>query len=227
MKKSILSLAAGLLIAASAFAQTTIFYWQSDLDTKLQIPVDSTLVATGGSILIEKHKSESTKTSMGSNPEQLVFIDGVDADMVTSEEIYAIKFGTSEVFFNITLDTPLQAGDVIYLSGYGAAYLSTTREENKKPENGEITTNLVLGEDRNTATVASIEVPAGISSSTLYVTRNSKLTLAAIKIVRPAAGGSTALENVAAEVKATKVIENGQLVIIRDGVRYNALGAQL
>lgn len=37
----------------------------------------------------------------------------------------------------------------------------------------------------------------------------------------------TALENTAAEVKSVKVIENGQVVIIRDGVRYNAVGAKL
>ncbi len=38
---------------------------------------------------------------------------------------------------------------------------------------------------------------------------------------------ATALENVVEQVSATKVIENGQLIIIRDGVRYNALGTQL
>lgn len=40
-------------------------------------------------------------------------------------------------------------------------------------------------------------------------------------------GGSQAIENTNAEVKATKIFENGQLVIIKNGVRYNALGVQL
>ena len=35
------------------------------------------------------------------------------------------------------------------------------------------------------------------------------------------------VENVTTEVKAVKVFENGQLVIIKNGVRYNALGAAL
>ena len=35
------------------------------------------------------------------------------------------------------------------------------------------------------------------------------------------------VENITAEPKAVKVIENGQLVIIKNGIRYNALGAQL
>lgn len=39
--------------------------------------------------------------------------------------------------------------------------------------------------------------------------------------------GETALENTTATVKAQKVIENGQIVIIKNGVRYNAVGAML
>ena len=38
---------------------------------------------------------------------------------------------------------------------------------------------------------------------------------------------STAIDNTVIESKAVKTIENGQLVIIKNGVRYNALGAQL
>ena len=38
---------------------------------------------------------------------------------------------------------------------------------------------------------------------------------------------TTAIDNTAIAPKATKTIENGQLVIIKNGVRYNALGAQL
>ena len=37
----------------------------------------------------------------------------------------------------------------------------------------------------------------------------------------------TALSNTAAESKAVKFFENGQLVILKNGVKYNALGAQL
>lgn len=37
----------------------------------------------------------------------------------------------------------------------------------------------------------------------------------------------TALSNTAAAVKATKIIENGQVVILRDGKKFSALGAEL
>jgi len=38
---------------------------------------------------------------------------------------------------------------------------------------------------------------------------------------------TTAIDNTVMENKATKTFENGQLVIIKNGVKYNALGAQL
>ena len=38
---------------------------------------------------------------------------------------------------------------------------------------------------------------------------------------------ATAVENAEAEMKAVKMIENGQMVIIKKGVRYNVLGAQV
>lgn len=38
---------------------------------------------------------------------------------------------------------------------------------------------------------------------------------------------TTAVKHAAAEVKAVKMMENGQLVIIKNGVKYNALGAEL
>lgn len=56
-------------------------------------------------------------------------------------------------------------------------------------------------------------------------------------IVRETAGGyilhkieigdSQAIENTNADVKTVKTFENGQLVIIKNGVKYNALGVQL
>lgn len=40
-----------------------------------------------------------------------------------------------------------------------------------------------------------------------------------------AIGGETAIDNTAVEAKATKYMENGALVIVKNGVKYNALGA--
>lgn len=38
-------------------------------------------------------------------------------------------------------------------------------------------------------------------------------------------GGTTAIDNTAVEAKAIKYMENGALVIVKNGVKYNALGA--
>ena len=37
----------------------------------------------------------------------------------------------------------------------------------------------------------------------------------------------SAIESAAVETPALKTIENGQLVILKNGVKYNAMGAQL
>ena len=39
--------------------------------------------------------------------------------------------------------------------------------------------------------------------------------------------GASAVENVNADVKAVKTIENGQVVIMKNGVKYNALGVEV
>jgi len=39
--------------------------------------------------------------------------------------------------------------------------------------------------------------------------------------------GNQAIDNIEADVKTVKTFENGQLVIIKNGVKYNALGVQL
>ena len=73
---------------------------------------------------------------------------------------------------------------------------------------------------------AEIAVPAGqvtihgaLEDGTEQYLRVYKLTFTK--------GESTAIDNINATEKAVKVIENGQLVIIKNGVRYNTLGAQL
>ncbi len=43
-------------------------------------------------------------------------------------------------------------------------------------------------------------------------------------IIRVGDGTTTAVEHAAVEVEATKIIENGRLIIVKDGVRYDVLG---
>ena len=58
------------------------------------------------------------------------------------------------------------------------------------------------------------------NEQSLVVTENISITAYFAK-------GETAIDNAAAETPAVKTIENGQLVILRDGVKYNAMGVRL
>ncbi|MDY5076648.1 MAG: InlB B-repeat-containing protein [Paludibacteraceae bacterium] len=58
------------------------------------------------------------------------------------------------------------------------------------------------------------------NEQSLVVTENITITAYFAK-------GETAIDNAAVETPAVKTIENGQLVILRDGVKYNAMGVRL
>ena len=59
--------------------------------------------------------------------------------------------------------------------------------------------------------------PGTARKSTFYL-RNVKITVA---------GEETAIDNTAAEAKTVKVIRDGQVLILRDGRTFNALGAEV
>ena len=66
-----------------------------------------------------------------------------------------------------------------------------------------------------------------------YKAEDVEKQLPEINLAETVAGGTIELiygegiENTADEAKATKLIEAGQVVIIRNGVRYNALGIEV
>ena len=63
---------------------------------------------------------------------------------------------------------------------------------------------------------------AELSSATQTFTVTESVTITA-----NFAKGETAIDNAAVETPALKTIKNGQLVILRDGVKYNAMGVRL
>lgn len=69
-------------------------------------------------------------------------------------------------------------------------------------------------------------VPAG----SYKITYNNAITFYGFQLGNDVPSNTvipTALSNTAAGVKATKLVENGQIVIIRDGKKFNLLGAKL
>ena len=74
----------------------------------------------------------------------------------------------------------------------------------------------------------------GAGEYTLYLYDNGDNTLELStepipgkRLADPQAGAQQAVENITVDEQIIKRIENGQVVIIRNGVRYNALGTQL
>ena len=51
-----------------------------------------------------------------------------------------------------------------------------------------------------------------------------KETAGGYRIISAKVGGTEAVENAFVAPKATKMMVDGQMVIVRDGVKYNALG---
>lgn len=128
-----------------------------------------------------------------------------------------------------SIETPWVANvDTLYLYGHSGSdsknFKIQTRVANGNWE--DLTTLTNMKTDQLFAVpVAKTNIKLRISNETtsaqyfFYIGSTDPRTFAEHKT-------TTALENLQAE-KAVKVIENGQLIIIKNGVRYNALGAKL
>lgn len=82
---------------------------------------------------------------------------------------------------------------------------------------------VVNGRDENSGlTEGSFKLTADLASMRLARSGGSALFVVSFTVER---GSGTAIDNTEAEVKAVKTFENGQLVIIKNGVKYNATGA--
>lgn len=74
-----------------------------------------------------------------------------------------------------------------------------------------------------------LKIPAGTYTLYLYDNGDGTVELSREQLAGKTLvdGGKSAVENTTISTKITKTIINGQVVIIKDGVRYNLLGAQL
>jgi len=84
--------------------------------------------------------------------------------------------------------------------------------------------NVVNINGNATAVPTEMSYKLAADADELHVGRygNTGLFVVALSVER---GGGTAIDNTEAEVKAVKTFENGQLIIIKNGVKYNATGA--
>lgn len=71
-----------------------------------------------------------------------------------------------------------------------------------------------------------VELTAAAEEIRVY-SKSESDTDAKWQIVSVEVAGETAVENVKADVKSIKTFENGQVVIIKNGVKYNVLGTEI
>lgn len=167
--------------------------------------------------------------------------------ITASAKVYEVSFDKSE---NITIfggQTRVINGVKITVNnGYGSIRPhqrtghnwrgdGTENDFQISTENGETITNIeITTEEESRWSISDLygtgwtTITKGISwtGSATSVNVGGEFEMV-IKLTVTVDDSPTALENTAAEVKSVKVIENGQVVIIRDGVRYNAVGAKL
>jgi hypothetical protein len=154
-----------------------------------------------------------------------------------STEVPALKFESSYkstkddvTTYNYITITPKEGGfkkgDVLKF----AAFYNTDKEKEVKvwvldAEDNELYLSglVVNGRTEGSApTEGSFTFAADIASVRVARNGGSSLFISTLKVER---GGATAIDNTEAEVKTVKTFENGQLVIIKNGVKYNATGA--
>ncbi|GEM_PF-4244372 len=78
-----------------------------------------------------------------------------------------------------------------------------------------------------TETLSTVKVEVPMNAGTIDKLFINKIiaTAGAVFITSLRIDAPTAVDNVFENVKATKMVENGQIVIIRNGVKYNTVGA--
>lgn len=101
------------------------------------------------------------------------------------------------------------------------------RIENIYDEENVAQDSIEFATDKNFCVITTLPIEKGYYDKEFVITVvKNTINIAGINIVGLKDSGD-AVENTVFEVKAIKRMENGQMVIIRDGVRYNVMGAKL
>ena len=152
-----------------------------------------------------------------------------------------VNYGNQKANVNATLRRNENNGFSCYAAGTGTAPVLYKKVTDETFVTVTVTVNdaamgSVYGGGRYAvgATATLTAVPAagykliGWSNDNQITTTTQSFTVEEeITITANFAKGATAIDNAAVEKPAVKSIENGQLVILRDGVKYNAMGVRL
>lgn len=168
--------------------------------------------ATGGTILFGADKFETMEGTE---------LFGYKLDGNPSES------GTKYVLCK--LDRPLAAGDVISITGFAS---SNPKEGQAFQVSLDRAGSQVVGTAATTVAKAieTVDIPVNavaVDATEFYITRVSASVYFTGVEVHAEAGPGTGVDNIKSADAAHKMIIDGKLVIIKNGVRYNIMGMQL
>ncbi|MBO4665856.1 MAG: hypothetical protein J5612_03175 [Paludibacteraceae bacterium] len=226
MKKSLLFVAA-LLVSAMSFANIVInaetkngnkgAFTSSYVNEERAFPVDE---IEFGQVGCQYNAKETPKVGEEEKAAKQQFIQmrkfqegGNPAGTIYNKE--AIDLKTITILQFNEKEFQLAAGDAIDdLAEIAKPEAETVKE----------TIKIVDGEDEADFEIELHKFVFDLSGKKFFQITNVDNNTIYLRSIVIDNSGSTAIDNAIIAPKAVKVIENGQLVIIRDGVRYNTVG---
>ena len=210
--------------------------------------VDGTLTAEGGTLTIT-----FTGTTDGKYSATLTLTSGtVTLPIAISATLMSLSGeGTKENPFTvedvIALNSSLDTNQKYWVIGYILGSYASDGTSGGKIASPAVKSNLALGGTADAKTFIPVALPDDDARKALNVVDNpgnvgkqvkvcgtleAYFTVAGVKNVKTAAeyeimSTPTAITNTTLNAKTIKTIENGQLIIIRDGKKYNAMGTRL
>ena len=211
--KKILTLAA-VLVAALAMNAAVIYDWANGVgSTTIKRESGETAVVDNATVTINSVETNAIKFSKGYSSK--VTVDGNE----TYQYNYIIIKPASGGF---------KAGDVLKFKGVvshdgsDAAKVASFRVRVTDDKSLWDSDNVVnAGVDNNEPTEMTYTLEA--DAEELHAGRQGKTTLYLVSLVVERT--ATNIDNTAVEGKVVKTFENGQLVVIKNGVKYNATGS--
>lgn len=198
-------------IAVADFGTTRVF---SDGELELE----ATNVA--GKMAVEEHAAKFGTSQADMWTSTFRFKTGGASSVVEGKELGLILYVPSAGIVKLYARTASGAAErAIIMTQDGNEVLNHAYLDAQAVKDGNNTIFPVITSDKVAAGEINIEfgkVPEGGAGS------NGGVNIYAIEFI---ADPETAISNTTVAAKATKIMENGQLVILRDGVKYNALGA--
>ena len=223
--KKLFTLAA-VLVAAMTMNAETIYSWEGSVGTTTIVSKEA---RTGKSLAYvvagtSKYNADATEIKV------LSFKSSYSGTLKNAanngDSIYN---GEKEKTVNYVEIAPVsggfKAGDVLKVKAF---YNNASAKEAKVEvrDGGDdvlYTSELVVNGKTEAGDMTLCTYTLEADQAVLRIGRNGKTTLCVGSIIVER-GGATAIDNTEANVKATKVVENGQLFIIKNGVKYSTTG---